>query len=290
MVRLDGKVAIVTGAGRGIGRAEARELARRGARVVVNDVDPVAEEVAREIEAEGGAVLASTLDASSFEAAEALVATALDAFGGLDVVVNNAGVLRVGPIAETTMESWEQVVRVNLHLTFAVTRHAAAHWRKLAEAGEPVGGRVVNTTSGSGLRANPGAASYSATKAAVAAFTLVAAQELRPYGVTVNAVAPQARTRMSEAVADIPAAGEGDDPMAPDNVAAVVAYLASDEAHWLTGQVIHAGAGKVGIYRGWRLEEAVERTALAADEVGHLLMGLYGSAPTGAYHDFSQPR
>jgi NAD(P)-dependent dehydrogenase (short-subunit alcohol dehydrogenase family) len=234
-----GRVAIVTGAGRGIGRGHALELARQGAHVVVNDLgvtldgkggdSSTAEAVVQEIVDRGGVAVADAHDVSDFDGAEQLVQRAVDAFGGLDVVVNNAGVLRDRTLVNLDRADWEAVVRTHLGATFAVTRWAAVHWRAQSKAGADVDARVINTTSGAGLYGNPGQTNYSAAKAGVVGFTLTAAQELARYGVTVNAIGPGGRTRMTENA--FPGAMGGDrsgwDPFDPENVAPVVAWLAS---------------------------------------------------------------
>jgi NAD(P)-dependent dehydrogenase (short-subunit alcohol dehydrogenase family) len=260
----EGRVAVVTGAGRGIGRGHALELARAGARVVVNDrgveVDggggdrAPAESVVAEIVAAGGAAIADDHDVADFEGARALVDHAIDAFGGLDVVVNNAGVLRDRTLINLSMEDWDTVVRVHLGATFAVTHWAATWWRSQSKAGEPVDARVINTTSGAGLYGNPGQSNYAAAKAGVVGFTMTAALELGRYGVTVNAVAPGGRTRMTEAVfADAMTRPEGDwDHFDPTNAAPLVTWLASPESAEVTGLVIEAWGGRLAVVEGWR--------------------------------------
>ncbi|MBI2710131.1 MAG: SDR family oxidoreductase [Actinobacteria bacterium] len=260
-----GRVAVVTGAGRGLGRAHAMELARQGAAVVVNDrgvaldgspagPSPAAEVVAA-IEAAGGRAVANDDDVADWDGAARLVATALDAFGRLDVVVNNAGVLRDRMFVTTTEQEWDAVVRVHLRGHFAVARHAAAYWRDQAKAGEPVDARIVNTTSGAGLLGSVGQAAYSAAKAAIVGLTLVQAAELARYGVTANAIAPAARTRMTEtAFADTMAAPEPGrfDAMAPENVSPLVAWLAGPASAHVTGRVFEVDGGRVALAEGWR--------------------------------------
>ena len=207
MGELDGRVAIVTGAGRGLGRAHALLLAAEGARVVVNDrgaaIDgtgddrTLAEQVVDEIRSAGGAAVASTLDVAQWESGERLVAEALDAFGELHVLVNNAGILRDRALVNMTEHDWDVIMQVDLKGHFVPTRFAAAHWRRRAKAGEPVQASVVNTVSTSGLLGNPGQSHYGTAKAGIAAFTIICAQELARYGVRVNAISPSARTRMT---------------------------------------------------------------------------------------------
>src|SRR3954449_7602436 len=225
MPNLDGKVAIVTGAGRGIGREHALALARAGAKVVVNDLgaalsgegrdDTPAQQVLQEIEAMGGATVANDANVADFAGAAAMVQQALDHFGRLDILVNNAGILRDRMLVNMSEAEWDAVINVHLKGHFAPTRHAAAHWRELSKAGEEVRARVINTSSPSGVFGNIGQANYGAAKAGIAAFTVIAAQELHRYGVTVNCLAPNARTRMTEsAFGELPPP-DGFDPLDP---------------------------------------------------------------------------
>src|SRR6188474_1281000 len=209
MPSLEGKVAIVTGAGRGIGREHALALARAGAKVVVNDLGGTldgqgqdatpAQTVVNEIVAAGGEAVASYDDVSNFDAAEHMVNRALERYGGLDILVNNAGILRDRMLVNMTEDEWDAVIAVHLKGHFAPTRHAAAYWRERSKAGDQVNARVINTSSPSGVFGNVGQLNYGAAKAGIVGFTLIAAQELQRYGVTVNAIAPNARTRMTEA-------------------------------------------------------------------------------------------
>ena len=226
MPDLSGKVAIVTGAGRGIGREHALALAAPGAKVVVNDLGaslraraPMrapAEQVVAEIEALGGQAVADGENVADFAAAERLVQHAIDALGGLDILVNNAGIIRDRMLVNMDEAEWDTVINVHLKGHFAPTRHAAAYWRERSKAGETVRARVINTSSPSGVFGNIGQANYGSAKAGIAAFTLIAAQELGRYGVTVNCIAPNARTRMTEqAFGDIAAPEDGFDPMDP---------------------------------------------------------------------------
>jgi NAD(P)-dependent dehydrogenase (short-subunit alcohol dehydrogenase family) len=265
---LGGKVAIVTGAGRGIGRAHALALATAGAKVVVNDLGGAlsgegadrspAEHVVEEIRTAGGEAAANAENVADFAAAERLVRQALDTFGRLDILVNNAGILRDRMLANMTEEEWDSVIAVHLKGHFAPTRHAAAHWRELAKAGEKVRARVINTSSPSGVFGNVGQANYSAAKAGIAGFTIIAAQELARYGVTVNCLAPNARTRMTEETLDIGARPDGWDPLDPANNSAVVVALAADEAQQITGQVFHVWGGAVNALTGWSAGELFE--------------------------------
>lgn len=287
----DGRVVIVTGAGRGIGRAHALALAAAGARVVVNDLGAEldgrgrssgpAGEVVDAIRAAGGEAVANGDDVADWEAAGRLVQAARDAFGRLDVVVNNAGFVRDRMFVSTAEEEWDAVVRVHLKGHFCVARQAAAHWRDRAKAGEKLDARIINTSSGAGLQGSIGQAAYSAAKAAIATLTLVQAAELRRYGITANAIAPAARTRMTETVfAEMmakPAAGF--DAMAPENVAPLIVWLASAEARDVTGQVFEIAGGKLSVADGWRTGPTVDKGArFAPAEIGGAVRELLAQA------------
>ena len=259
---LEDKVAIVTGAGRGIGREHALALAHAGAKVVVNDVggslsgdganlDP-AEQVAQEIRAFGGEAAANGENVADFAGAERLVRQAVEDFGLLDILVNNAGILRDRMLVNMTEEEWDAVIEVHLKGHFAPTRHAAAYWRELAKGGETLHARVINTSSPSGVFGNVGQANYGAAKGGIASFTLIAAQELARYGVTVNCVAPTARTRMTEqAYGEMPVPEEGFDDLDPANIAPVVVALCADEAQGITGQCFFVYGASVNVLRPW---------------------------------------
>src|SRR2546421_10211583 len=244
MPDLSGKVAIVTGAGRGIGRSHAFALAAAGAKVVVNDLgagvagegsDPgPAEQVVEEIRAAGGEASTNGGNVADFAGAERLVQQALEDFGRLDILVNNAGILRDRMLVNMTEEEWDAVVAVHLKGHFAPTRHAAAYWREQSKSGEVVRARVINTSSPSGVFGNVGQANYGAAKGAIASFTLIAAQELARYGVTVNCLAPNARTRMTEETFDMGAPPEGFDPLDPSNMSPLVVALSADDAQNIT--------------------------------------------------------
>ena len=284
----EGRVVIVTGAGRGLGRAHALEFARQGAKVVVNDLgaslagDGVsgepAHEVVAEIEKMGGEAVASGADIADFAQAGALVRQAIDTFGGLDVVVNNAGFVRDRMFVSCSEAEWDAVIRVHLKGHFAVSNHACARWRDQSKKGNSVDARIINTSSGAGLQGSVGQSAYSAAKAAIATLTLVQAAELRRYGVTANAIAPSARTRMTEEVfADMMKKPEsGFDVMAPENVSPLVAWLGSTESREVTGCVFEIAGGKISIADGWRAGPEVDKGARwnAADvgqAVKHLL-------------------
>jgi NAD(P)-dependent dehydrogenase (short-subunit alcohol dehydrogenase family) len=265
---LEGKVAIVTGAGRGIGREYALALARAGAKVLVNDLgvsltgeggdDTPAQEVVDEIGAAGGEARANYDDVADFAGAERMVAEAVDAFGRLDVLVNNAGITRDRMLVNMTEDEWDAVLHVHLKGHFAPTRHAAAYWRERSKAGEDVRGRVLNTSSPSGVFGNVGQANYGAAKAGIAGFTVIAAQELARYGVTVNCIAPNARTRMTEAAfGEIPKPEDGFDVMDPANMAPIVVALCADEAQDITGQCFFVYGGAVNMLRPWDAGELI---------------------------------
>jgi NAD(P)-dependent dehydrogenase (short-subunit alcohol dehydrogenase family) len=270
MPNLGGKVAIVTGAGRGIGREHALALARAGAKVVVNDLgatlsgeggdESPAQQVVSEIEGLGGEAVANGENVADFAGAERLVRQAVDDFGRLDILVNNAGILRDRMLVNMSEDEWDAVIGVHLKGHFAPTRHAAAHWRERSKAGEEVRGRVICTASPSGLFGNVGQANYGAAKAGIAGFTLIAAQELARYGVTVNCIAPNARTRMTEsAFGSLPTIEDGFDPLAPANNSPIVVALCADEAQDITGQVFHVYGGAVNCLRGWDAGELFAR-------------------------------
>jgi NAD(P)-dependent dehydrogenase (short-subunit alcohol dehydrogenase family) len=258
------RVVLVTGAGRGIGRAHALAFAREGARVVVNDLgtsgqgegrsDGPADEVAAEIRASGGRAVANTDDVADWHGAERLVQAALDTWGALDVVVNNAGFLRDRMFVSTEPDEWDAVLRVHLRGHFAVSRHAAAFWREQAKAGEPVDARIINTSSGAGLQGSVGQAAYSAAKGGIAALTLVQAAELARYGVTANAIAPAARTRMTEAAftAMMAKPDAGFDAMDPANISPLVVWLGSAASRGVTGRMFEIAGGRIAIADGWR--------------------------------------
>ncbi|MFG3256219.1 3-oxoacyl-ACP reductase [Streptomyces sp. NPDC048172] len=242
---LHGKTALVTGAARGLGRAEALELGRLGARVVVNDLDAEVESTAEAIRAEGGEALARAGDVADFGEAEQLVRLALDTYGSLDVLVNNAGILRDRMVFSMSEEEWDSVVRVHLKGHFNTTRFAAAHWRERSKSeGGPVHGRIVNTSSESFLAGSAGQPNYAAAKGGIVGLTTSTALALAKYGVTANAICPRARTRMTEDVFQgFAPPEEGPDPLAPEHVAPLVGYLAGPAAERITGQlfVVHGG-------------------------------------------------
>ena len=247
LLSLDGRVAVVTGAGAGLGRAEAVALAEAGSRVVLNDLPGAADEAAEEIRSRGGEAHVVAGDIGERSTADALVAKAVDELGGLDIVVNNAGVLRDKMLFNMTDEDWDLVVRVHLRGHFLLSRNAGSHWRSVSKStGEPVYGRIVNTASEAFLIGSPGQANYAAAKGGIAALTLSSARGFGRMGVRVNAICPRARTAMTEDVfGDAP--DQGVDPLSPEHVAPLVAYLASPAADRITGQVFVAYGGMVAL-------------------------------------------
>ena len=259
MTRLEGRVAIVTGAGRGIGRSVALLLAARGAAVVVNDLGAAldgsgtdaspAQQVVKEITAAGGRATASGADIADHAAAEGLVQGAIEDFGRLDIVVNVAGILRDRMIFNMAEQEWDDVIRVHLKGTFNTSKFAAAHWRSLRE--ESAQNRIINFTSVSGLHGAPGQPNYAAAKMGIVGLTMSCANSLARYGVTANAISPGAATRMTASVPDERRRGglPGDsDERSPDNVAPIVAYLASEQSGWINGRVIHSSGYEVSLY------------------------------------------
>ncbi len=317
---LDGKVAIVTGGGRGLGRAHCLALAAHGAAVVVNDPgaglhgespgegpgegpgvgtaqNPLspAEAVAAEITAAGGRAVADHSSVTDWAASQKLIALAAAEFGQLDVVVNNAGILRDRMLFSMTEDDFDAVIAVHLKGTFAMTRHACAYWREEAKRGAARGRRIINTTSGTGLFGTVGQANYGAAKAGIVSLTTIAALEMARYGVTANAISPIARTRMTDGIPGVAVrnpvpdgAPDGFDPQDPANASGLVAYLASDASSWLTGQVFRVHGNRVQRLRGWRSAGEYRSRSGGAVEPGELIAGLpevYGTAPAGRLPD-----
>ncbi|HUJ65105.1 MAG TPA: SDR family oxidoreductase [Acidimicrobiales bacterium] len=292
----DGRVALVTGAGRGLGRAHALEFARQGAAVVVNDIGvsldgqggsrAPAQDVAEEIRAMGGQAVVNDDDVADFAGSRRLIEAALEAFGRLDVVVNNAGFVRDRMFVNADELEWDAVVRVHLKGHFCVARWAAAHWRDRAKAGESNDARIINTSSGAGLLGSVGQAAYSAAKGGILSLTLVQAAELGRYGITANAIAPSARTRMTEEVFAATMRrpdGEEFDAMAPENVSPLVVWLGSPESVGITGRVFEVEGGKIGVADGWQHGPTVDKGARwDPAEVGPAVRDLLAAAPAPA--------
>ncbi len=293
------RVVVITGAGRGVGRGYALEFARRGAKVIVNDLgaggdgqgetslDP-AQQVVQEIIDAGGEAIADGHDVADFDGAREMINLAVDRYGRLDVLVNNAGILRDRTIVNMGIEEWDSVIRVHLRGTFAPTHWAATHWRERAKAGEPVDGRLINTTSSSGLYSNPGQANYAAAKAGIASLTIVASRELERYGVTANAVYPTALSRLTEDVFRKAGrlkehAENGFYDLDPENVAPLVAWLGSKESHDVNGRIFGVRGGKIVVASGWRAGPTIESgSRWDAASLGDVVRPLIAQAPANA--------
>lgn len=269
----EGRVVIVTGGARGIGREYCLEYARQGAKVVVNDlggdrtgeggdVGP-AEQVAQEIRALGGEAVSNGADVSDWDQAGAMINQAVETFGGLDVLANNAGILRDRMLVNMSIDEWDSVIRVHLRGTFCPMRHASAYWRERSKAGETNDARIINTTSVSGLFGNQGQTNYGAAKAGIASMTVISAQELMRYGVTVNAISPGALTRMTEDLGPPPEEVDAGtfNPRDPGNIAPICVWLGSSEAKDVTGQVFESMRGRLCVYEGWHRGPVVEQEA-----------------------------
>ncbi|MEU1039342.1 SDR family oxidoreductase [Streptomyces sp. NPDC005907] len=296
----EGRVVVVTGAGRGLGRAHALAFAAQGARVVVNDLgvgldgtpdpDSPAARVTEEIRAAGGTAVAHDGDIATTEGAASLVRTALDTYGRLDTLVNNAGFLRDRMLVNLDEDDWDAVLRVHLRGHFLPLRHAAAHWRAETKAGRPPRARVVNTSSGAGLSGSVGQGNYSAAKAGILGLTLVAAAELARYGVQVNAIAPAARTRMTERTfaqtMAAPGSPDAFDAMAPENVSPLVVWLGSAACAGVTGRVFEAEGGRITVMEGWRPGPTADKGARwTPAQAGETVRGLLAEAvrPAAVY-------
>ncbi|MFI0978830.1 SDR family oxidoreductase [Streptomyces sp. NPDC021093] len=295
----EGRVVAVTGAGRGLGRAHALAFAAEGARVVVNDLgvsadgagasQSPADEVVAEIRAGGGEAVAHGGDIAAPEGAASLIATAVETFGGIDTLVNNAGFLRDRMLVNLDEDDWDAVMRVHLKGHFLPLKHAAQWWRAEAKAGRQRAARVVNTSSGAGLLGSVGQGNYSAAKAGIVGLTLVAAAEMGRYGVQVNALAPAARTRMTEQTfaETMAAPAEGSwDAMAPENVSPLVVWLGSAGSDGVTGRVFEAEAGRITVMEGWRPGPTADKGARwTPAEAGEAAAKLLGEAevPQGVY-------
>jgi NAD(P)-dependent dehydrogenase (short-subunit alcohol dehydrogenase family) len=282
--RLDGRVVIVTGAGRGLGRAHALLLATEGALVVVNDLGGAADgsgedlgpsrRVVEEIRAAGGTAIADGHDVSDWDGAQALVKSALDRFGRLDVVVNNAGILRDRMLFNMTPGEWDAVMRVHLRGTYATSRIAAAYWRDQHKKGGDVDARIINTSSASGLYGQQGQSNYGAAKAGIAAFTVIAAMELERFGITVNAVAPAAVTRLTDKLMP-----DEQKDWTADFVSPIVVWLASAASREVTGRVFNSGGGHLSIAESWHTGPEAEKDGMwQLDELDHVVPELVAQA------------
>lgn len=267
----DGRVVIVTGGARGIGREHSLAFAREGAKVVVNDLGgktdgtgtdaSAADQVVAEIRRAGGEAIANGADVADWDATRALVEQAISTFGRLDVVVNNAGILRDRMFVNTSIEEWDLIMRVHLRGHFCTSRHAAAYWRDRVKAGEKVAARIINTTSGAGLQGSIGQSNYVAAKAGIAGLTLNQAAELARYGVTANCIAPSARTRLTEGVfADkMKEVAAGFDVQDPANISPLIVWLGSAESSGVTGRCFEVEGGKISVADGWRTGPAADK-------------------------------
>jgi NAD(P)-dependent dehydrogenase (short-subunit alcohol dehydrogenase family) len=288
----DGRVAIVTGAGRGIGREHALLLSAQGAKVVINDLGGArdgegtdtgpAQQVVDEIVAAGGEAVANTDDISDFAGAENLIATAVEHFGRLDVLINNAGILRDRMLVNMTEAEWDAVIKVHLKGTFGPAHFAANHWRDRSKAGDEVDARIINTTSPSGIYGNVGQTNYGAAKAGIASFTIIAAKELARYGVTVNAIAPAALTRMTEDLGMGGASEETREAMSPKHIAPVVVWLASPESAGVTGRVFDISGRALSVSEGWHRGPTIESPDDDPAVIGQAVLDLVKAARPNA--------
>ncbi|HLM63899.1 MAG TPA: SDR family oxidoreductase [Acidimicrobiales bacterium] len=288
----DGRVAIVTGAGRGIGREHALLLAAQGAKVVVNDLGGArdgsgtdatpAQQVVDEIAAAGGEAVANADDISDFAGAENLIKTAVGTFGRLDALINNAGILRDRMLVNMTEAEWDAVIKVHLKGTFGPTHFAANHWRERSKAGEEVDARIINTTSPSGIYGNVGQTNYGAAKAGIASFTIIAAKELARYGVTVNAIAPAAITRMTEDLGMGNLEDEARERMSPRHIAPIVCWLASPLSAGVTGRVFDVTGRMLSVSEGWHRGPSIENPDDDPEVLGHAVVDLVAQARPNA--------
>ena len=293
----DGRIVVITGAGRGIGREHALEFASQGAKIVVNDLGAEVDgtgssagpagEVVDEIRGMGAEAVANGDDVSDYEGAGRLIQTAIDTFGGLDVLVNNAGILRDRMMVNMTIEEWDAVIRVHLRGTFAPMRHASEYWRNRSKAGETNDARIINTTSPSGIYGNVGQTNYGAAKAGIASMTIIAAMELGRYGVTVNAIAPAALTRITEnlgmGAASAAKKPEEFDPLDPGNIAPLVVWLGSPESAAITGRVFNVMGGNISVAEGWVAGPGVDKDdRWDPAELGGVIPGLVEKAAPNA--------
>ena len=288
----EGRVAIITGAGRGIGREHALLLAHHGAKIVVNDLggsmdgegDDIgpAQQVADEVKAMGGEAVANTDDISDWDGAERLITTAVDTFGGLDILINNAGILRDRMLTNMSEAEWDSVIKVHMKGTFAPSRHAASYWRDRSKAGETNDARIINTTSPSGIYGNVGQTNYGAAKAGIASFTIIAAKELGRYGVTVNAIAPAALTRMTENLGMGQAPEEIKEQLSPAHIAPIVTWLASPDSAHVTGRVFDVTGRMLSVSEGWHRGPSIENPPDDVAELGPKVSELVAQARANA--------
>jgi NAD(P)-dependent dehydrogenase (short-subunit alcohol dehydrogenase family) len=289
----DGRVAIVTGAGRGIGREHALLMAAQGASIVVNDLGGAmdgtgssdvgpAQQVVDEIVAAGGQAVANTDDISDFSGAEKLIGTGIEAFGKVDVLVNNAGILRDRMLVNMTEAEWDAVIKVHLKGTFAPSHFAANHFRERSKAGDDVVGRIINTTSPSGIYGNVGQTNYGAAKAGIASFTIIAAKELARYGVTVNAIAPAALTRMTEDLGMGQLPEEAKEQLSPKHIAPIVCWLASPLSSGVTGRVFDVTGRMLSVSEGWHRGPSIENPDDDPEVLGHAVLDLVSQARPNA--------
>jgi NAD(P)-dependent dehydrogenase (short-subunit alcohol dehydrogenase family) len=288
----DDRVAIVTGAGRGIGREHALLLAAQGAKVVVNDIGGSvdgsgsdvgpAQQVADEITAKSGQAVANTDDVSEWAGAEKLIGAAVEAFGKLDVLINNAGILRDRMLVNMTEAEWDAVIKVHLKGTFAPSHFAANHWRERSKAGDQVDARIINTSSPSGIYGNVGQTNYGAAKAGVASFTIIAAKELARYGVTVNAIAPAALTRMTEDLGMGQLDDEAKEQMSPKHIAPIVCWLASPLSAGVTGRIFDVSGRMLSVSEGWHRGPTIDHPDDDPEVLGHAVADLVAQARPNA--------
>jgi NAD(P)-dependent dehydrogenase (short-subunit alcohol dehydrogenase family) len=288
----EGRVAVITGAGRGIGREYALALAHHGAKIVVNDLGAArdgegadaspAHEVVEEIKAFGGEAIANGDDVSDFDGAGRMIQSAIDTFGGLDIVINNAGILRDRMLTNMSEAEWDAVIKVHLKGTFAPARHAAAYWRERSKNGETNDARIINTTSPSGIYGNVGQTNYGAAKAGIASFTIIAAKELARYGVTVNCIAPAALTRLTEDLGMGQASDEVKEQMSPAHIAPIVVWLSSPDAAGVTGRVFDVTGRMLSVSEGWHRGPTIENPTDDPVELGPQVAELVAQARPNA--------
>jgi NAD(P)-dependent dehydrogenase (short-subunit alcohol dehydrogenase family) len=291
----DGRVVVVTGAGGGIGRSHALLFAKEGAKLVVNDIGGArdgsgsgdagpAQQVVNEIKAAGGEAVAHTDDISTWDGAKSLIQLAIDTFGTVDVVVNNAGILRDRMMVNMSEAEWDAVIKVHLKGTFGPAHFAAEYWRDKSKAGEQVDARIINTTSPSGIFGNIGQSNYGAAKAGIAAFTVITSQELGRYGVTCNAIAPTALTRMTEDLGMMSGlTDEQREALGPDSISPIVVWLGSKESAGVTGRVFGIFGPKISVAEGWAYGPSHDSgQILSAGELGEVIPGLVEQAANNA--------